>query len=870
MKITADGGGAVAEQGPRLSLIRTPDQRLRVFVSSSLQELAAERGVVRGAIEQLRLAPVMFESGARAHPPQAVYRAYLEQSDIFVGIYWQRYGWVGPGMDISGLDDELRLAAGMPRLLYVKVPAPGMEPGLKRMLDGITAEGALSYKNFTGAAELRDLVAGDLATLLAEGFGARDGGVRLSATPLPVTTLVDRDSDVEEVAGMLAAPGRRLVVLTGPGGAGKTRLALAVAERTRRKWPDGAAFVDLSSVSDPVLVPDAIASALGLVGQGRERPLDTLKRGLAGREILIVLDNFEQVLDAAPVVADLLQSAPGLQVLLTSRVVLRVRGEQEWRVEPLGVPPPGIALEALAENPAVRLLVDRVRDVQPGFTLTSQNAETVAELCRRLDGLPLALELAAASMRLLTPDQVLARLSQQLERPGALADLPGRQQTLTATIQWSYDLLPAPAQRMLARLSVFAAPFTAAAAEVVGSQDDRDAVQDLSTLLDHSMLSPAERPDGQRAFRLLDPIRRFAAAQLTDASQALSRLQRYLLGVLEAASPQHGSRDLDMRRLDSEQPNLRAVLSWVTRDQQPPGRLLRALGDVWVWMLVRGHLRQSSTLWQQIAPLLADQPRAGGDRMARAWLLAYGWMNQGEYVKAIALVDEILPDARRAEKPSRTALLLMVRGMARLCTARGPARADFGEALAAARAAGDRLVLGVALEHYGVLLCLDGDPDRASALHREMLTIARSLDNENLRAEAHYVLAVDALADGDAGSAEPHLAAAIRHYQNLGHFEGLTRCLAALSALALQHGDPHLAARLIGTAAGVRDRFSGSGLRPWPWAAQAEQPTIEQAKALLPGGEYTAQLAAGRGQTIDEALAAATPILQDRTPPAAR
>lgn len=154
----------------------------------------------------------------------------------------------------------------------------------------------------------------------------------------------------------------------------------------------------------------------------------------------------------------------------------------------------------------------------------------------------------------------------------------------------------------------------------------------------------------------------------------------------------------------------------------------------------------------------------------------------------------------------------MVRGMARLYTARGPARADFGEALAVARAAGDRLVLGVALEHYGVLLCLDGDPDRASALHQEMLTIARSLDDENLRAEAHYVLAVDALADGDVGSAAPHLAAAIRHYQNLGHFEGLTRCLAALSALALQHRDPHLAARLIGTAAEVRDRFPTPGL----------------------------------------------------------
>lgn len=852
------------------SAIRTPDQRLRVFVSSTLEELAEERGAARAAIEQLRLAPVMFESGARAHPPQAVYRAYLEQSDVLVGIYWQRYGWVGPGMAISGLEDELRLAAGMPRLLYVKVPAPAMEPGLRRMLDSIRAEGATAYKKFTDAAELRELVAGDLATLLAERFGGPADDARLPVMPAPVTAMVGRDTDMAEVAAMLTAPGRRLVVLTGAGGAGKTRLALAVAEHTRRQWPDGAAFVDLSPVTDPALVPDAIASALGLVGQGRERPLDTLERILAGRDMLIVLDNFEQVLAAAPVVADLLQRAPGLRLLVTSRVVLRVRGEQEWRVDPLSVPPPGSTLAALAQNPAVRLFVDRARDVQPGFALTSQTAAAVAELCRRLDGLPLALELAAASMRLLTPDQMLARLPGQLERPGALADLPRRQQTLTSTIQWSYDLLPAPAQQMLARLSVFAAPFTAAAAEAVSGQEDRDAVQDLSTLLDHSMISPADRPDGQRAFQLLDPIRRFAAAQLTDPSQTLSHLERYLLSVLDAASPQHGSQDRDMRRLDSEQPNLRAVLSWIARDQRPPDKLLRALGDVWIWLLVRGHLRQSSTLWQQIAALLAQEPPSGGDRTARAWLLAYGWMNQGDFTKAAALVDEVLPDARRVEKPSRIALLLLARGMSRLYTTRGLARADFAEALAIARDAGDRLVLAVALEHYGAVLCLDGDLGQARALHEEMLTIARMIGDENLRAEAHYVLAIDAIAAGEAGSAAPQLAAAVRHYQNLGHFEGLARCLAALSTLALEGGDPQLAARLIGTAAAVRDRFGGSGLRPWPWAAQTEQPIIEHVAALLPDGQYAAQVAAGRSQTIDDALTAAQPVLQDPRPAAAR
>src|SRR5215471_1766175 len=821
------------------SAIRTPDQRVRVFVSSTLEELAAERRAARSAIEQLRLAPVMFESGARAHPPQEVYRAYLAQSDIFVGIYWQRYGWVGPGMTISGLEDELRLAAGMPRLLYVKVPAPGMEPGLSRMLEAIRAEGTTAYKRFSDAGELRELIASDLAMTLAERFGGPDRAARWPAIPSPVSALVGRDADVAAVTRMLTAPRARLVVLTGSGGAGKTRLALAVAERTQEQWADGAAFVDLSPVTDPGLVPDAIAAALGLVGQGRERPADTLERGLAGRHMLLVLDNFEQVLGAAPAVTDLLQRAPGLRALVTSRVVLRLRGEQEWRVDPLGVPPPGSTLAVLAEAPAVRLFVDRARDVQPGFTLTSQNAAAVAELCRRLDGLPLALELSAASMRLLTPDQILARLPGQLEHPGAVADLPGRQQTLTSTIQWSYDLLPAPAQQMLARLSVFAAPFTAAAAEAVGGQEDRDAVQDLATLLDNSMVSPAGRPDGERAFRLLGPIRRFAAAQLADLGQTLSHLERYLLGVLDDASPHYGSQDRDMRRLDSEQPNLRAVLAWIADGRRPSGQLVRALGDVWVWLLVREHLRQSAPLWEQIVSLLAQEP-PGGDRMARAWLLAGGWMNQGEFTKAIEAVDEVVSDGRRVEKPSRIALLLMVRGIARADIAHDQARADLAEALEVARAARDPLVLGYVQVHYGVRLCLDGDPGQARVRHEEALTIARSIGDENLRAEAHYFLVIDAMAAGETRSATPQLAAAVLHYRSIDHLEGLTRCVGALSELALQCGDPHFAVSVIGTTAAVRDRF---GLKPWPFVTQAEHRTIQRASALLSDAEYTAQLA---------------------------
>jgi predicted ATPase len=831
--------------------IRTPDQHLRVFVSSTLGELDPERRAARAAIEQLRLAPVMFESGARSHPAQEVYRAYLEQSEIFVGIYWQHYGWVGPGMPISGLEDEFRLSAGLPRLLYLKRPAPDMEPGLRHMLDEIRAGGDLAYKPFADPAELRELLLGDLATLLAERFGetgAHDPGYVI---PAPVTTLVGRDHDVDEVAGLLEAPDRRLVVLTGAGGIGKTRLALAAMERTRPHWKDGVAFVDLSPVTDARSVPEAITSALGFVGQGRERPSDTLVRRLAGRDMLIVLDNFEQVVAAAPVVADLLQRAPRLHLLVTSRALLRVRGEQEWRVSPLGLVPAGADRAALAQAPAVRLFLERVRDVQPGFELTAGNAAAVAELCRRLDGLPLALELAAPWMRLLTPEQMLTRLDEHLERPGALTDLPDRQKTIDATLEWSYGLLPESAQRLLARLSVFAAPFTAETAEAVCGWDGLETTAGLATLLDNSMVSPARRPDGEPAFRLLDVIRRFAYRRLENTDETLSHLEGHLLNVLEAAGHRHGSQDWARRRLDSELANLQVVLRWRVSRDQPPGQLLRRIGDAWVWLTVRGHMRQASELRQLIDSWPAAALRTESDRMARHWLTLQGLVDDGGYAQAVALADEIIPAARRLEKPSRWGLMLLIRAFSRPYARRSPARADFEEALAVMRSADDPVVLGYALSHYGDFLSVDGDTTRARLLHEEMLQSARSIGDDNQRAEAHYDLAMDALAAGDPAIAQPHLALAARHYQDIDHRDGLARCLGALSALALEREHSQLAAWLIGAMAAARE---GIGLTSWPLVAEAERRVTERVQASLPDGEFAAQVASGRAATVAAAL----------------
>jgi hypothetical protein len=309
-----------------------------------------------------------------------------------------------------------------------------------------------------------------------------------------------------------------------------------------------------------------------------------------------------------------------------------------------------------------------------------------------------------------------------------------------------------------------------------------------------------------------------------------------------------------MRRLDSEQQNLQVVLGWVARDARPSGPLLRAIGDVWVWLLVRGHLRRTSGLWQQIESLPQDGLRTERDLMARAWLMACGLLNDGDHARAPAFIDKILPTARRLEKPSRTALLLMGRGIARPFAAHSPARTDFQQALTLAREAGDPLVLGYVLSHYGAFLCIDGDVRGARELHEEMLTIASSFPDENMRAEAHYDLAVDAISADDSRAAEPHLAVAVRHYRHIDHLDGLTRCLGALSALALNRGEARLAARLIGAAAGAR---ASVGLTPWPAVTEAERRTIERTQALLTGDEFTAQVTAGRGQTVADALAQA-------------
>jgi predicted ATPase len=542
-------------------VIRTPDQRVRVFISSALQELAAERRAVRDAVRRLRLVPVMFELGARPYPPRPVYRAYLAQSQVFVGIYWQSYGWVAPGEENSGLEDEYLLSAGLPRLIYVKSPAPDREPRLTELLARIRDTGGVSYQRFSTVAELRRLVEDDLAVLLSERFelaATREGTAGettpAGALPVPATPLAGREQEAAAVEDMVTGEGVRLVTLTGPGGVGKTRLMVEVARRLGPGFADGARFVDLAAVSATDLVAAAVATGLGL-STSADRLLADLRAYLRPRRLLLALDNFEQVTGAAPLLAELLAAAPGVVVLVTSRTVLRLSGEHEFPVPPLPVPPADAGQDpaGLRRYPSVRLFVERAHAVDPGFELTSDNAATVADICRRLDGLPLAFSLLTGGAR----------------------DLPERQRTLRNTLDWSFGLLPADEQALFVRLGVFAGSFdlpaVAAICGEVGSVMDT-----LGSLADSSLVRVEPSADESR-FSLLETIREYALDRLrgsTGGRDVHDRHAAYFLALAEPADAElQGSGQLGwLRRLETEHLEVLVATRAFGRGGQPGGR----------------------------------------------------------------------------------------------------------------------------------------------------------------------------------------------------------------------------------------------------------------------------------------------------------
>jgi len=386
--------------------------------------------------------------------------------------------------------------------------------------------------------------------------------------PRQLTSFIGRERERGDVARLLAST--RLLTLTGPGGTGKTRLSVQVATRVLDEFRDGAFFVALSAISDPDLLVSSIAHVVGVKESGDTPLPDLLKQHLRDRQVLLVLDNFEQLLAAAPVITELLAAAPRLKALVTSRAVLRLHGENEYPVPPLALPdlddlPPRASLMSYS---AVALFLQRARAARPGFELTDENARAVAEVCVRLDGLPLAIELAAARIKLLSPQAMLARLKDRFKLlTGGARDLPARQQTMRGAIAWGYDLLEEGEQRLFRYLSSFVGGFTLEAAEAVcegAGGGDIDILDGVSSLVDKSLLRQRELPDGEPRFTMLANIREFAAEQIATCGEAESLAKRhtqyFLDAVVRVIKAQVRSVQRSMAHHAEEVDNLRAAL----------------------------------------------------------------------------------------------------------------------------------------------------------------------------------------------------------------------------------------------------------------------------------------------------------------------
>jgi predicted ATPase/transcriptional regulator with XRE-family HTH domain len=629
--------------------------------------------------------------------------------------------------------------------------------------------------------------------------------------PSPPTSLIGRERDVAAVMHLLRrivpAPGVRLVTLVGPGGIGKTRLALAVAAALEHEFVDGAVFVDLAAVRDPALVLPTVAQALGVKEAGARHLADLLALHLRSRELLLLLDNFEQVVEAAPALLDLVTRCPGLVLLVTSRTALQVRGEQRYQLRALALPEPGQQppIEALANYGAVRLFTERAQAVLPDFEIEVGTGMAVVEICRRLDGLPLAIELAAARVRLLPPAALLARLEQRLPvLAGGPRDLPARQQTLRATIDWSYSLLDAEEQRIFAGLGVFAGGCTLEAVEAVcGTVLALDV---LTSLADKSLVQQAER-GGESRIMLLETLREYARARM-EAAGELADLRRrhaaYYLAFVEADRPDLGGpgQRAWFARLDREHDNLRAVLRWAV-DHGEAGIGLRVADALWRLWYVYGYLSEGRAWLEQLLGLPVSVPapvHAGG--LCGAAAMA---MQQGDFAAAATWSDQALALYRDLGDEQGIADVLNLRGnVAREQGADAHAAVLYEESLARYRALGDEQGVAVVLNNLGTALRYQGDLARAETLYTESLAARRRRGDARGVAWTLNNLGVIARAQGSIAQAKDSYAEGLSLSLAVRDRLQMARSLEGLAGVASDESQATHAARLFGAAAQLR------------------------------------------------------------------
>jgi predicted ATPase/class 3 adenylate cyclase len=715
-----------------------------------------------------------------------------------------------------------------------------------------------------GAHRLKDLAQPehvyqlDVAGLPVEFPALRSLDARANNLPVQLTSFVGREAEVAAVQDLLDRA--RLVTLTGPGGAGKTRLGLQVAAERLLRHGDGAFFVELAPISAPDLLPSAIAAAV-LIREATERPLlDTVTEALRDRDLLLVLDNFEHLQDAAPIVAGLLSAAPRLRVLVTSRARLNLRGEEEYPVPPLRIPDAGHlpTLAELSQFEGVSLFIERARSARPDFAVSAASAPAIAEIVSRLDGLPLAIELAAAKTRILTPEAILGRLGSRLAfLRGGARDLPARQQTLREAIDWSYQLLAAADQRSLRWLGVFMGGFTISAADDMfsGSGHEGDAVETLERLADQSLVRRLQGQHGEPRLSMLETIREFALERLAEAGEldeARRQHAEVVLATAEALEPQLASSADALDAMTNDHDNLRAALTWSieTGDADVGLRLGYA---AWRFWQRRGHFHEARSWFDRILALPgAEVPSAARAKgLTGAAGIAY-WQN--DYTAALAWYNEAEDIVRGLGDRVWLADALYNTGeTAAVAGDMATVAAKLAEGEAIGRELRDDAILSRFLQGAGYIAFMGDQLDDARGPLEEALAVAlRGSDPAAIFAGHHTVGQVDRL-QGRLDDAARHYREAIRLGFELGDIAQMTEPLQGLAAVLIATGEPKRGVRLLGANDAIRGRLGGG---PPPEWLRLGDPLVD-AKGTLGETAFAQAWDQGRCLSVDDAVAEA-------------
>ncbi len=619
---------------------------------------------------------------------------------------------------------------------------------------------------------------------------------RLTNLPVQRTGFVGREKEVASAKELLLRQDVRLVTITGPGGIGKTRLAVQVASDMVEPFPGGVYFVPLSALNDPALIPSTIVQALGIRETRSQSGLQLLNENFQesfSAPMLLLLDNFEHLTVAAPMVAGLLAMAPNLKILVTSRAALHVYGEHEFPVSPLALPDfrsvPSV--EVLSQNPAVALFVQRAVAAKPDFELTRENAASVGEICARLDGLPLAIELAAARVKVLSPSSLLTRLASRLQLlTGGSRDLPQRQQTLRAAMDWSYDLLSPAEQKLFRRLSVFVGGCSLEGVEAVcdtKSDLDLDLLDGMASMVDKSLAQQVEQL-GESRFVMLETIREYALEKLEasgeDAPTRRAHAAYCLVVAEEEASDRSGAETAEwLKRLELEHENFRASLEWLTKtgDAEWGLRLGAALFRYWE---IREHLAEGRDSLRK----LLDLPRGSVPTKARARaLFAAGVFagEQGDYASADALIQESLEITRQLG--DKQGVAVSINALAVLARDRGDiqvAHSDFEKSLVLWRELGDQKAVARSLSNLASVVKLQGDYVRARSLYAECLSIFQQIGDQTGIAWSTNYLGDVVREQGDSAAARTLYEQSLAMFRELDDHWGIAGTLADLGNLA--------------------------------------------------------------------------------------